>query len=164
MLTPASILAAPFVDYAIIHFGWTGTLHCINGLGLFYLTIKVASDNLNVQIVGFVVFSFYRSFLFGVSFSFLPTLVDGPVIGLGAGIMTGMAGVLSIINIPLGYLAINTFDGDFFWPNMIYLLMIVPCIIAITILARNTEKDDGNDDESNDEDPKEDSNEEEAEA
>ena len=135
LLTPVSILGVPFIDYAILNFGWTGAFHGTNLLGLIYMLIKVVSSDLNVQIIGFVVFSFYRSFLFGICFSFLPGLVSPPVIGRAAGIMFAIAGGTSFLTIPLARLAINTYDGDFFIPNLIFLCFTVPCSLAVVGLG-----------------------------
>jgi len=59
----------------IKRFGFAGGFHTVNALALAYNVVRVASDNLNVQILGFVFFSFYRCFLFGVSLSFPPTIL-----------------------------------------------------------------------------------------
>jgi len=61
------------------------SIHGINVLPVAFSVVKAASDNLNVQTVGFVLFSFFRSFIFGVSFSFLPTLVDGSIYWVSRG-------------------------------------------------------------------------------
>jgi len=73
------------------------TLQLINILAIGFQVFKVVSENLNVQIAGFFLFSFYRAVLFGVSFtvSFLPTLVSGDVIGTAAGIMAGVGGAVN---------------------------------------------------------------------
>ena len=131
LLTPVSILGVPFIDYAILNFGWTGALQGTTFLSLAYTFIKVASTNLNVQIISFVIFSFYRSFLFGTCFSFLPTLVSLPVIGRAAGIMFAIAAVTFFLTIPLARHTINNLDGDFFVPNLIFVFLNIPCFFAV---------------------------------
>jgi hypothetical protein len=136
LLTPISILGGPFIDWSILNLGWTLTLQVVNVLAVGFQVVKIGSDNLNVQIVGFVVFSFYRSFLFGVSFSYLPTLVSGDVLGKAVGIMTGFAGVLNVCLMPVTNVAIENGEGDFFGANLGILCFSIPCIFFICGLGR----------------------------
>ena len=142
LLTPLSILGAPFMDWCILHLGWINSLQVVNVLGLGFSTIKVVTTNLNAQIVGFVIFSFCRSFIFGLSFSFLPKIVKGSVIGRAQGILAGMAGLLNLVNIPMASFAVNQMEGDFFWPNIFYVLVYIPCFISILVLGRYWKPDD----------------------
>jgi len=146
LLTPVSIIGAPFMDYAILHLGWTGTLQMINALSLTYTIIKVVSEDLNFQIIGFVAFSFFRSFLFGVCFSFLPTFMAGPVIGVAAGFMTCIPGILSFCNIPMVNWAVDRLDGNFFIPNLFYVFLNIPCIFFVVLLGRCMQSDKISDD------------------
>eukprot|EP00977_Amphora_coffeiformis_P001696 scaffold336_cov196-Amphora_coffeaeformis.AAC.1 len=131
LLTPVSILAAPLMDHAILKYGWIGALQCINVLSFAFSLIKVVSDDLNVQIIGFALFSIYRGFLFGVSFSFLPHVVAGQVVGRAVGVMNMFAGAAFLITYPLAKSAINTFEGDFFIPNVVYVILCVPSTLSI---------------------------------
>eukprot|EP00977_Amphora_coffeiformis_P011968 scaffold2919_cov161-Amphora_coffeaeformis.AAC.5 len=131
LLTPVSIVAAPLMDYCILHYGWTGSLQVINVMGVICSLVKVLSNDLNVQIVGFVIFSLYRGFLFGVSFSFLPHIISDPVMGRATGMLVGISGAAFLISIPLANMAIHTYDGDFFVPNSIVLLTNIPCFFAV---------------------------------
>lgn len=139
LLLPASLCALPFVDYMIIRFGFVGGFQGVNALALAYGIIRVSSTNLKVQVLGFIFFSFFRSFLFGVFFSFLPTLISGNVVGKATGAMFFITGVTAFINIPLTTLAIETFGGDFFVPNLIYLCLVLPCIAATVYIGRVVE-------------------------
>jgi hypothetical protein len=130
LLMPASLLALPFVDAMIVRYGFHGGFQCINALALAYNLIRTASDNLNVQIAGFIFFSFFRCFLFGVTFSFLPTILAPKVTGKASGLLFFIAGVTAFLNIPLANLAVETFDGNFFVPNLIYTILVIPCIAA----------------------------------
>ena len=57
----ASILGQPGIDVVLLQrYGYGVGLQVVNALGLVHGLITVASSNLNVQIVGFVAFSFYR--------------------------------------------------------------------------------------------------------
>jgi hypothetical protein len=159
LLTPVSIIGAPLIDYCIVHHGWVASLQVVSVLGVAYQIVKVSSTDLNIQIIGFVIFSFYRSFLFGVCFSFVPTLVEGPVIGTACGIMAGLPGVMGFLSIPMATLAVNHFDGDFFWPNIIYLTLQIPCIMSVVALGvqmamkedEDSEKQSKDDDEASEE-------------
>jgi hypothetical protein len=142
LLMPASILALPLVDYAILHFGFVGAFQSINVLSFSYTVIKVSSSNLNVQILGFILFSFYRCFLFGVSISFLPTLIGPNVVGKAVGILYAVAGILSFVNIPLAKLAVERLDGNFFIPNLIYCLFAIPCIVLAFMIGRRIKQED----------------------
>ena len=130
LLTPASILAVPFADVVVHYFGYHGGLQCTNILALIYSLVKVTTDSLQVQVVGFVAFSFFRSFLFGITFSFLPALLSHNVAGTAAGFMYCSAAVLSSINIVLSKIAVEQLHGNFLLPNLIYTCMILPCILA----------------------------------
>jgi hypothetical protein len=134
LLTPVSILGVPVVDWVILHFGWTAAFQTTNLLAASFLVIMLASDNLNVQIIHFVIFSFYRTFLFGVSFSFLPTLISGDMVGKGVGFMNFSAGIVSLCLIPLSSLATKNESYDI--PNLIFLSLVVPAAVTIQILGR----------------------------
>ena len=130
LLTPASICGVPLVDRVLLRYGFHFAFQVINLLALTYQVVKVSSDNLNVQIVGFVVFSFFRSFFFGITFSFLPTLLSSDVVGKATGIMFAGAAVFSFVNIPLANLAVERLDGNFFAPNLVHTVLVAPCIIV----------------------------------
>jgi hypothetical protein len=99
-------------------------------------------QDLNVQVIGFVVFSFYRSFLFGVTFSFLPTLMGAALIGRAAGLMFFVVGATGFLGIPLAELAISKYDGDFFVPNVVFVLLNIPTTIAVWILGNYIKKEE----------------------
>jgi hypothetical protein len=99
LLTPVSLAALPFVDIAIHKFGFSWALQSVNFLGMMHGIVKVASTNLNVQIVGFVIFSFFRCFLFSVTFSCLASFTGAHATGRAVGIMYVVSGAASFINI-----------------------------------------------------------------
>lgn len=141
LLMPASVVGVPFVDAVILRFGFAGGFQGINALALGYNLVKVCGGDLNVQIVGFILFSFFRSFLFGVTFSFLPSLLSQNVVGKATGIMYALAGVATIINIPLANLAVQQLGGNFFVPNLVFTILIIPCVIAAWALGRDIERE-----------------------
>ena len=147
LLTPVSILGAPFIDLVILKFGWRGAFQMINLLSIAYILIKVTSSSLNVQIVGFIIFSFYRSFLFGISFSFLPRIVEGNVAGLAAGIMAFSAGIINVFEMLLVNLAVKKNGGDFLVPNLIFLALMVPTIIVAFQLGESLSMEDDEENE-----------------
>lgn len=81
-----------------------------------------------LQIVGFVAFSFYRGFLFSVIFSFVATFLAGDVIGKGAGLLNAVSAIFKCINLPLANWAVTN-GGNFFWPNFIYTVGLLPCFV-----------------------------------
>ena len=139
LLMPASLLALPFVDYITIHLGFIGGLQTVNILGISFLLIRVFETRLNyMQIVGFILSSFYRCFLGGVVFSYLPTLLSNKVVGKAMGLLYMANAIIMFINIPLANYAIKEFDGNFMIPNLIYVILLLPCIVLATMLGRTT--------------------------
>jgi hypothetical protein len=136
LMTPVSILGLPFIDQVLTRYGYHTGLQCINALALIHGTIQVSTENLNVQILGFVVFSFFRCFLFAVSFSFLPTFLGGKVIGKAAGLLVSLGGIVLFLNIPLANAAVNQLNGNFFWPNLFYTLIVIPNIFVVCFIGR----------------------------
>ncbi len=130
LLTPVSILGSPLIDWSILKLGWSPTLQMINVLGVAFQVIKVTSTNLNVQILGFLIYSFYRAFLYGVTFSFLPTLVGGDVMGIAAGIMLGSGGAANLCLLPAADFAIERAEGNFLMTNIIILCISAPISIG----------------------------------
>eukprot|EP00547_Thalassionema_nitzschioides_P005729 CAMPEP_0194219412 /NCGR_PEP_ID=MMETSP0156-20130528/25910_1 /TAXON_ID=33649 /ORGANISM="Thalassionema nitzschioides, Strain L26-B" /LENGTH=485 /DNA_ID=CAMNT_0038949065 /DNA_START=197 /DNA_END=1650 /DNA_ORIENTATION=+ len=130
-IMPASIVGFPFVDWMLGKYGYHVGLQAINVLGLLHGIIQVSTTNLNVQIVGFVVFSFYRSFMFSVVFAYLMVLLsEGNVVGKANGILYVSSGLCSLWNIPLGNVTMQQWGGNFFVPNLIYTIGILPFFYA----------------------------------
>jgi uncharacterized membrane-anchored protein YitT (DUF2179 family) len=50
-------------------------------------------------------------------------------------------GAVSFVNIPLALLAVQVFDGNFFWSNMIYLLGTLPCIGLAWMMGQGIKKE-----------------------
>ena len=136
IMMPASLVALPFIDAVLLRFGMSGGFQAVNILGLGYNLVRTFSDNLNVQVLGFILFSFFRCFLFGVTFSFLPTLVSPELLGKVCSMLGMVGGIVSVLNIPLAKIAIETFDGDFFIPNVIYTGLLMPCALATWGIGR----------------------------
>jgi hypothetical protein len=135
-MMPASILGFPLIDATLQHYGYDGGLQLVNALAAIHGIIQVSSTNLNVQVVGFVVSSFYRSFLFAVVFSFLPTFLGRAVVGKANGLLAVSAGLANFINIPLGNAAINQWDGNFFIPNLLYTVLVIPFGYAVYVIGK----------------------------
>jgi hypothetical protein len=126
LMTPVSLLGLPFVDIILNRYGYHAGLQSINVLALSYSVVKVSSDNLNVQVLGFLLFSIFRCFLFSICFSFVPTFLTGKVVGRGIGVMVLFQGLSSLVNIPLASWAVNGLDGNFFLPNLLYTIATIP--------------------------------------
>lgn len=141
LLMPASVVGVPFVDVTIRKFGFAVALQGVNLLALGYNLVRVCSNNLNVQILGFVFFSFFRSFLFGVTFSFLPTLLANTVVGRAVGIMYAIAGLTGFISIPLAKVAVERFNGNFLVPNIVFTVLVLPCVLATWGLGREIRRE-----------------------
>jgi hypothetical protein len=65
-----------------------------------------------------------------VTFGILPTFLDQKVIGKAAGILYFSGGIANFLNIPMKDLAVKHLDGDFFVPNLVYTILLLPCIAA----------------------------------
>jgi MFS family permease len=139
LMMPISLVAVPFTDAMLRYFGFHGAFQAINVLALGYSFIRLFSDNLNVQILGFFIFSFFRSFMYGITQSFLPAVLSPNVVGKATGLLFALGGVTALLNIPLSSFAIEQQNGDFFIPNLIYTALIIPCIIAAWFLGRDIE-------------------------
>ena len=63
-LLPVSVVAVPFVGYCFHRFGYYTMFQLANLLALLHGVIQVSFRSLNVQVAGFVVFSFYHCFFF----------------------------------------------------------------------------------------------------
>ena len=126
LMTPVSLLGLPFVDFILNRYGYHAGLQSINVLALSYSVVKVSSDSLNVQVLGFLLFSLFRCFLYSICFSFVPTFLTGKVVGRGIGVMVMFQGLTSMVNIPLASWAVNGLDGNFFLPNLIYTIATIP--------------------------------------
>jgi hypothetical protein len=136
LMMPVSILGFPLVDAALHRFGYHGGLQLVNALAAIHGIIQVSSTNLIVQVLGFLVFSFYRSFLFSVVFSFLPNFLGREVVGKANGLLQVSAGLTSFLNIPLSNAAINKWDGNFFFPNLIYTVLVVPFLLVTYVMGK----------------------------
>jgi len=129
-LSAVSVVGLPIFVWIITdsRLGYHGAFQCINVLGIIHGVIQLSTDNLNVQVIGFCVFSFYRCFLFSTCFSFLPVFLSGATVGRGAGILNFAASFFSLSNLGLVYLGIEVYDNDFFVPNLILTCAMIPCI------------------------------------
>jgi MFS family permease len=142
LLMPVSILGIPFADQMIARYGYHAGLQTVLLLASVHGMIILWCDQLNgVQIFGFVVFSFYRCFLFSIVFSYVPTLLSGEVVGKGVGAMHFIAGIFSFWNIPLSQWAVTELDGNFFIPNLLYTLLLVPCSAAAWMIGRSIQQE-----------------------
>ena len=136
LLLPTSILAVPAVDFVLLKFGHVGGLQAVNILSLLYGVTRVASSNLNVQVFGFLLYSVFRCFLFGVFSSFIPTLLSPEIAGKAVGIAYFSSGIAGFLNVRLASFAVETKDGDFMIPHLVYTGLAIPCIGLAWYLGR----------------------------
>jgi hypothetical protein len=127
---------------AIHKFGFAWALQGVNFLGLMHSIIKVSSTNLNVQVVGFVVFSFFRCFLFAVTFSCLASFTSSTATGRAVGIMYVVSGATSFVNIGLANLAVENLNGNFFIPNLVFVILNLPMIYVTHVIGKALDRDD----------------------
>jgi MFS family permease len=142
LLTPASILGLPILDFVLTRHGYHAGLQTVNGLALVQGIIMVSSDNLNVQVLGFIFASFFRCFMYTICLGILPAFLGTNAVGKGSGIMPCAAGLLSLVNIPLASWAVNSLGGNFFYPNLMYTLVVLPCIYLAWSLGQGMKRED----------------------
>lgn len=135
LLMPASLLALPLVDIVLGKYGFHAGLQSVNILALLHGIIQVCSEDLNVQMFGFVAFTFFRCFLFSVSFSFMASFLSPKNSGIGAGYMNLAGGVCILCNIPLANAAM-LYLNSFFLPNLIYTAAILPFFFAAYYMGK----------------------------
>jgi hypothetical protein len=134
VLSVSSIAGLPFIDNILGKYGYHMGFQSINMLALLHGIIQLSSDNLNVQILGFVVFSFYRCFIFATVFSFLPIFLGGAAIGRGAGMLHFWSALFSLVNIGLATWLVHGLEADFFVVNLLYTVFILPVVwVALKI-------------------------------
>lgn len=141
LLTPVSLLGLPMVDYVIHNYGYYIALQSVNVLGIGYMLVRLCSNNLNVQIIGFVIFAIFRCFLYSTFQSLVPILFSTDLVGFVTGILIGVPGMTAFLNIPLANYTIQSADGNFFVANLIYTLLIIPCILATYGIGRTIQNE-----------------------
>jgi hypothetical protein len=139
ILQPASIFALPLVDATVRKLGFGAAFQCVNALTFVYILIKLTSDNLNVQVVTFVMVAVIRCYLYAVTFSFLPRLLSADAVGRGTGFLSMVGGVASLINIPLNNMVVKT---GFFPPNLLYCILTVPTTLMVMVLQLTLRKEE----------------------
>lgn len=107
----------------------------MNVLALFHGLVQVCSDDLTIQVFGFVAFTFFRCFLFAVVFSFMASFISSSTAGKGAGFMNLPGGLCMFVNIYLANVAVLRYES-FFLPNLIYTAPIVLCMIASFYMSK----------------------------
>jgi hypothetical protein len=138
IMMPSSVLALPLVDLVVTKYGFQGGLHVVNFAAVVHGLTQLLFTDLRLQVIGFVAFSIFRSFLYGVSFSLLASFLSPNVTGKGAGLFSFAVGLCLIVNIPLSNEALR---NSFFIPNLIYTVLVGPCILAVCILGVWIQKD-----------------------
>lgn len=135
---PTSVLALPLVDYVIREYGFGASFQCVNLINFVYIFIKCFSTNLHLQVITFVMVAAVRCFLYASVFSFLPSLLSADVVGRGTGFLYMIGGLASFLNLPLNEFAAR---GDFFTPNLMYLISVIPCTMATRYVQQNNARE-----------------------
>eukprot|EP00548_Thalassiothrix_antarctica_P002971 CAMPEP_0194144522 /NCGR_PEP_ID=MMETSP0152-20130528/13573_1 /TAXON_ID=1049557 /ORGANISM="Thalassiothrix antarctica, Strain L6-D1" /LENGTH=591 /DNA_ID=CAMNT_0038844419 /DNA_START=100 /DNA_END=1876 /DNA_ORIENTATION=+ len=140
LMTPISLLALPFLDIVMNRFGFHASLQVVNGLAIAHGIVKVCFKDLNLQILGFVCFTFFRCFLYAVTLSCVATFIGSSVIGRATGTLFVLAGLASLANVGLAQLAMAEESG-FFVPNMVFLVGTIPMVYLTYEIGRALETD-----------------------
>jgi len=134
--SPMVLLGLPLVELFVKKFGYIFALQSINVVALAHGIVLLGSKSLNAQVVGFVLFMFYRCFLLSICFSYLETFADKHALGKLTGLVSFTPGLLILLNIPMTQWALVQLKGDFFWPNFTYTMVIIPLVIGVWYLGR----------------------------
>lgn len=138
IMMPTAFLAVPLIDLVIDKFGFQTALHVVNLAAAVHGLVQLFFEDLRLQVIGFVAFTIFRCFLYGISFSLLASFLSPDVTGKGAGLYSFAVGLCLAFNIPLSNEAVK---NSFFVPNLVYTVLIIPCILAVCILGLWIEKD-----------------------
>jgi hypothetical protein len=130
------------VDYMIHNYGYHVSLQCVNVLGIGYMLVRLCSTDLNVQIIGFVLFAIFRCFLYSTFQGLIPIIFSTDLVGFVTGILIGVPGITAFLNIPLAKYTIQYADGNFFVANLLYTLLIIPCILAAYGVGRTIREEE----------------------
>jgi hypothetical protein len=136
LLSPVAVLGLPLVDFFVNKFGYIISLQIVNAVAIMHGIILVTSRNLNIQIIGFILLALYRCFTFAIILSYLEVVVEKHALGKLTGVISLSPGLLQLVNLPLTNWALGPLDGNYFWPNMIYIGFVVPCILGVCYLSR----------------------------
>lgn len=134
--SPIVLLGLPLVELFVKKCGYIFALQSVNVVAIAHGIVLLASKNLNAQVVGFVLFMFYRCFLLSVCFSYLETFAEKHALGKLTGLVNVAPGLVILLNIPLTQWALVQLKGDFFWPNFTYTMVIVPLVVGVWYLGR----------------------------
>jgi hypothetical protein len=140
LMQPASILFLPLVDVIVRHYGFGAAFQAVNLINFVYIFIKCTSTNLHLQVITFIMVAAVRCFLYATTYSYLPSFLSSDVVGRGTGLMSFVGGLASFLNIPLNCLAES---GDFFTPNLTYLLAVIPCTLAARYVEQTIQRENG---------------------
>ena len=91
---------------------------------------------LEVQVVTFILFSFFRAFLFSVM-AYFSVHRFGPInSGKLYGLMMSIAGSFTFLNYPMVLVVNEYWGGDYFYYNLSLCLFLVPLLLAVHCLLR----------------------------
>ena len=138
LMQPASVLFLPLVDAIVRYCGFGTAFQAVNLINFVYILIKCTSNNLRLQVVTFIMVAAVRCFLYATTFSFFPSLISADVVGRGTAIICFVGGLASFLNIPLNGLAES---GNFFTPNLVYLVAVLPCTLAARYVQRTIQRE-----------------------
>jgi hypothetical protein len=91
---------------------------------------------LEVQLVTFLFFSFFRGFLFSVM-AYFSVHRFGPInSGKLYGLTMSIAGTFNFLNYPMVLVVNRHWDGDYLYYNLIQFLLFVPLLLAVHYLLK----------------------------
>jgi hypothetical protein len=135
LTAPLSLLGLPLVDFLIEKRGYIFAIQMVNVCAIAHGLVLTGTENLNVQVLGFVLFSVYRCMAYAILLNYLEVIAKKHVLGKLTGVISVVPAVTNLINIPLSAWALGPLRGDFFWPNFLYTVVTLLCVIGVVYLG-----------------------------
>ena len=108
----------------------------VNVFAIAHGIILIGTSNLNLQVVGFVIFAIYRCIAYAILLSYLEVTAKKHVLGKLTGLISVIPALSNLMNIPISNWALGRLHGDFFWPNVAYTMATMLCVVGVIYLER----------------------------
>eukprot|EP01094_Clydonella_sp_ATCC50884_P027109 TRINITY_DN7655_c0_g1_i1.p1 TRINITY_DN7655_c0_g1~~TRINITY_DN7655_c0_g1_i1.p1 ORF type:complete len:349 (+),score=129.29 TRINITY_DN7655_c0_g1_i1:115-1161(+) len=120
ILPGAGVAMTPVVGWVLVRFGFTTSfvIICVSDL---VWSVACLVPNIWVQLITFTFFSMSRPFVFAAMSAMIAELFGFVNYGKLYGILRFFGAVCTLLQYPLTYLAVDVFNGDFMWTNVILL-------------------------------------------
>jgi len=136
LTAPLSLLGLPLVDLFIEKKGYMFAIQMVNLFAMVHGLILIGTTNLNIQVLGFILFSLYRCIAYAILLNYLEVTAKKHVLGKLTGVLSVVPAISNLMNIPISHWALGPLHGDFFWPNCMYTAATLLCVVAVIYLGQ----------------------------